>query len=171
MTTEKEKLNSPFQRILKEYSLFHDLNAASLWETVSNGKIKARYVSPFAIILHQNGVYPEVGKGTWIGHFCIVDGSQGLEIGENTEISCGVHIYTHTTHRRCILGRPKEIAPVKIGSCVFIGPNSIISMGSTIEDHAMIASLSFLKPRTHVPPYALYAGNPAVKIGDIRLRR
>lgn len=162
------KINSLFESAFPEVPF---KNAADFWNAVSQRKIRARYISPFAIILHQNGVYPDIGKGTWIGHFCIINGSQGLEIGENCEICCGVQIYTHTTHKRCTLGKPKEIAPVRIGNNVFIGANSIISKDCRISDHAMVAPLSFLKPGTHVPPYALYAGIPAIRKGDMRTRR
>ena len=37
---------------------------------------------------------PKIGKDTWIGYFCLIDGSGGLEIGEHCSISSGVHIYT-----------------------------------------------------------------------------
>jgi len=161
-------VNSPFEVAFEELTVFHDLNAAPWWEHVSEGRIKARYISPFSIILHDNGVYPLIGRGTWIGHFTIIDGSQGLTIGESCDISCGVHIYTHTTHKRCVLGKPKEVKPVKIGNHVFIGPNSVISMGCQIGDHAMIAPLSFLNANTKVPAYAFYAGIPAIKKGDVR---
>lgn len=143
-------------------------NAAEFWQHQSKGRIQARFISPSAVILHENGVFPLIGKGTWIGHFCIIDGSQGLTIGENCNISSGVQIYTHTTHKRCTLGKPKEIASVKIGDNVFIGPNSIISMGCKIGDHAMIAPLSFLGAYRKVPAYAFFAGLPAIRKGDMR---
>jgi serine acetyltransferase len=71
----------------------HSFNAADEWERISKGSIKARYISPFSILLHKNGVYPKIGRGTWIGHFTVIDGSQGLEIGENCDICCGVQIF------------------------------------------------------------------------------
>jgi len=145
MTTKRPILlpNSPFDALI-------DFNSASFWKKQSKGRIQARYISPFAIILHQQGIYPKIGKGTWIGHFCIIDGSQGLEIGENCEVSCGVHIYTHSTASRCTKGKEKKVAPVKIGNNVFIGPNSIISRGCVIEDQTAVSALTF------VPPYTIF---------------
>ena len=35
------------------------------------------------------------GKDIWIGYFCHIDGSGGLEIGDNVTFSSGVHVYTH----------------------------------------------------------------------------
>ena len=44
-----------------------------------------------------------VGRNTWIGPGCILDGSGGgLEIGDWCSISAGVQIYTHNTVNRSI---------------------------------------------------------------------
>jgi len=168
---DPKTINSPFQLSFAEIPFCYDLNAAELWKSISNRKIEARYISPFAVILHKDGTYPRIEKATWIGHFCIIDGSQGLEIGEFCEISCGVHIYTHTTHLRCTRRKEKQVAPVKIGKHVFIGANSIISMGCNIEDNSMVAPLSFVGAHTHIPQWHLYAGQPAIKKGDMRDHR
>ena len=48
---------------------------------------------------------PEIGEGTWIGAFTVLDGSGGLRIGRGCDIGCGVQIYTHSTLRRCVSGR------------------------------------------------------------------
>jgi len=146
--------NSPFEMDFKELGF----NAAKWWEQVSKGRIQARYISPFAIILHQDGVYPKIGKGTWIGHFCIIDGSQGLEIGEGCDISCGVHIYTHSTLKRCLYDMPKQMAPTTIGNNVFIGPNSVISMGCKIGDRVAIGPLSYVAPHSEIPSEHIVEG-------------
>ena len=51
---------------------------------------------------------PEVGEGTWIGAFTVIDGSGGLKIGRGCDISCGAQIYTHSSARRCVSGRAYE---------------------------------------------------------------
>lgn len=137
--------NNPLQQM----KFFEDLNAADYWNKISNGRIQARYVSPFAVILWQKGVgYPEIREGTFIGHFCIIDGTFGLKIGINCDIACGVHIYTHTTAKRATMGIAKEGAPVKIGDHVFIGPNSVVSLGCTIEDRVVVPPLTYVEPFT-----------------------
>ncbi|MFQ6064270.1 MAG: acyltransferase [Candidatus Bathyarchaeia archaeon] len=170
MSQNPRKVNSPFQIAFQELESFHDLNAADLWKVISKDRIKARYISPFAIILYEEktGEYPKIGKNAWIGHFCILDGSQGLAIGKSCNISCGVQIYTHSTHRRCTLELDKEKGKVKIGDHVYLGPNSIVTLDCKIDSHAMIAPLSVLTPGTHVKEYEFYAGSPAVKKGDMR---
>lgn len=87
-----------------------------------------------------------VGKNTWIGPNVILDGTAGLEIGDFCSISAGVQIYTHSTvNWSNSMGKaPTEKAPTKIGNGVYIGPNSIIQMGVTVEDKSVIGAMSFL---------------------------
>jgi acetyltransferase-like isoleucine patch superfamily enzyme len=88
-----------------------------------------------------------VGRHTWIGPGCILDGSGGgLEIGDWCSISAGVQIYTHHTVRRSVsLGvDPIEYASTRIGNGVYLGPNSIVQMGVTIGDQAVIGANSLV---------------------------
>jgi len=140
------------------------MSLAEMWEYRSIGNIKARYISPSTVILYQNGIYPRIGKGTWIGHFTILDGSQGLVIGKNCSIASGSHIYTHSTHELVAKGGEKLVGKVKIGDNVVIGANSIIHYGCTIEDNAIIGALSMLKPNTHVKKGETWVGIPARQV-------
>src|SRR5436853_335325 len=86
---------------------------------------------------------PEIGEGTWIGAFTVIDGSGGLRIGRGCDVSCGVQIYTHSTVRRCVSEREYaaiDRQPVVVGDHVFIGANAVIMMGVTIGDRAVIAA-------------------------------
>ncbi len=111
---------------------------------------------------------PEIGEGTWIGAFTLVDGSGGLRIGRGCDISCGAHIYTHSTMRRCVSGRTyDEIdrAPVTIGDHVFVGANAVIMMGVTIGDRAVVGAGAVV---THdVPANAVVTGVPAKVTGRV----
>ena len=60
----------------------------------------------------------QVGFGTWIGPFTLLDGSGArLRIGSNCNISAGVQIYTHDSVRRVLSGGVADLdaAPVEIG--------------------------------------------------------
>jgi acetyltransferase-like isoleucine patch superfamily enzyme len=111
---------------------------------------------------------PEIGEGTWIGAFTLIDGSGGLTIGRGCDISCGAHIYTHSTVRRCVSGReyPEvDRAPVSIGDRVFIGANAVVMMGVTIGESAVVAAGAVV---THdVPPFTVVGGVPARPIGRV----
>ena len=107
-----------------------------------------------------------VGRNTWIGPGCILDGSGGhLQIGDWCSISAGVQIYTHHTVNRSIsLGeKPIDYAPTRIGDGVYIGPNAIIQMGSTIGDKAIIGANSLVN--RNIPAGAKAFGSP-VRIQD-----
>lgn len=103
----------------------------------------------------------KVGRHTWIGPGVILDGQGGLEIGDYCAISSGVQVYTHHTVRRSVqLGAAEmDKAPTRIGNGVYIGPNSIIQMGVTIGDKAVIGAMSFVN--RDIPAGAQAWGTPA----------
>ena len=88
----------------------------------------------------------KIGKNVWIGPNVVLDGSGGLIIGDYVSISAGVQIYTHDTVEWAVsMGeKPTKQAPVKIGSGVYIGPNTIIQKGVTIGDQVIIGAMSFV---------------------------
>ncbi|WP_270886429.1 acyltransferase [Pedococcus sp. 5OH_020] len=105
---------------------------------------------------------PEIGEGTWIGAFTVVDGSGGLTIGRGCDISSGVHVYTHSSAKRCVSARAYptvDRAPVTIGDFVFIGANATVSMGVTIGDHAVVGAGAVVT--RDVPSYTVVQGVPA----------
>ena len=103
-----------------------------------------------------------VGKNTWIGPNVILDGSGDLTIGDYVSISSGVQIYTHQTVDWSVsLGeKPVKKMATRVGNGVYIGPNSVVQMGVTIEDGAIIGAMSFVNK--DVPAGGRYFGIPAV---------
>src|SRR3984893_19365604 len=104
----------------------------------------------------------KVGRNTWIGPSCILDGSGGgLEVGDFCSISSGVQIYTHDTVKRSVsLGvEPVDYAPTKIGNGVYIGPNAVIQMGLTIGDKVIIGANAFVN--RDIPTGSKAFGTPA----------
>lgn len=89
----------------------------------------------------------EVGRHTWIGPGCILDGSGGgLRIGDHCSISAGVQIYTHhTVNRSLSMGaEPVAYAPTTIGDGVYLGPNVVVQMGVTIGSRVVVGANSFV---------------------------
>jgi acetyltransferase-like isoleucine patch superfamily enzyme len=121
---------------------------------------------PFAWILGE----PEIGKGTWIGPFCLMDGSGGLTIGQGCDFAAGTHVYTHSSALRCVSGREYPVVdrqPVVIGDRVFVGANCVIQMGITIGDEAIISAGSVVTK--DVAPRTVVAGVPARVVGRVNL--
>ncbi len=104
----------------------------------------------------------KVGNNTWIGPNVILDGSGGLVIGDYVSVSAGVQIYTHhTVAWSTSLGDNKpERSATEIGSGVYIGPNSIIQMGTKIGDQAIIGAMSFVNK--DVPKASKWYGHSLV---------
>ena len=103
-----------------------------------------------------------VGKNCWIGPNVILDGSGGgLLIGDYVDISAGVHIYTHNTVNRAISGGVAgvEYAPTRIGSRVYIGPQSVVEKGIAIGDGVVIGAMSLVN--RDVPSDSRVWGIPA----------
>jgi len=101
-----------------------------------------------------------VGKNVWIGPYTILDGSGGgLTIGDNCDICAGVQIYTHNTVNRVMNNSEIEKAPVIIGNNVYIGPNTIISMGCKIGNRVVIGANSFVNK--DIPDNSKAFGTPA----------
>ena len=114
------------------------------------------------------------GKDTWIGYFCHIDGSGGLEIGDNVTFSSGVHIYTHDSNNYRLYNRKKDKkngthidrASVKIGNNVQIGANSVVLKGVTIGNNVVIGALSLVKD--DIPSDSMAVGSPCKVIKKVK---
>lgn len=114
---------------------------------------------------------PEIGPGTWIGAFTLIDGLGGLKIGRGCNVSSGAQILSHSTVRRCVTERKFPDAdrkPTEIGDFVFIGANAVVQMGARIGDHSVIGAGAVVLEDTVVPPYSLVVGVPARVVRDLR---
>jgi acetyltransferase-like isoleucine patch superfamily enzyme len=114
---------------------------------------------------------PEVGEGTWIGAFTLIDGRGGLTIGRGCDISSGAHVLTHSSAWRCVTERAYDQVderPTVIEDHVFVGENATVLMGVRIGHHSIVAAGSVVTEDTVVPPYSLVAGTPARVIRTIR---
>jgi acetyltransferase-like isoleucine patch superfamily enzyme len=102
-----------------------------------------------------------VGRNTWVGPFTILDGSGGLQIGDNCSISAGAQIYSHDTVAWAISGGKEsyEYTSSHIGNNCFIGPNAIIAKGVVLLDETIVGANSFVK--NSFPKGSKIAGSPA----------
>ena len=123
---------------------------------------------PGAYAVHTENIY--IGQGVVIRPGCrlFADSKACIYINRGALLGAGVHVYVND-HK--FSDREKPIAEqgytskrVWIGRESWIGANSIILKGVKIGMGSVIGAGSVV---THdVPPFEIWAGNPARKIGE-----
>lgn len=108
------------------------------------------------------------GREPW--PFIDVTGSQVI-VGHEAVISSGVYVHTHTHHfdKKEWINMPeiKSDRPTVIGKYSFIGVNAqIMHTCKRVGDYSVVAAGSIVTK--DVPDCEIWAGNPAVKIGDVK---
>ena len=129
--------------------------------------LPANPYNPLAWIAGQ----PEIGAGTWIGAFTLIDGLGGLKIGRGCNISSGAQILSHSTVRRCVTeGKHAAIdqRATALGDFVFVGANAVVQMGAQIGDHSVIGAGAVVLEGAVIPAYSLVVGVPARIVRDLR---
>lgn len=109
----------------------------------------------------------EIGDGTWIGPFTMLDGSGGLKIGSTCSISAGVQLVTHDTVRWALSGgkAAPQRSPTRIGDRCYVGSCAIVVRGVTVGDGCVIGAGAVVT--RDVPPGTVVSGTPARRIGVV----
>lgn len=111
----------------------------------------------------------------YIGPFCVLDGSNGLKIGEGCQITSWVTLTSHSSHVSIRLYGKNysgaemigyQCGMVDVGAYSFIGPHAVIMPGTAIGKGSLVAAFSYVKG--DFPDFAIIAGNPAKVVGDTR---
>lgn len=110
-----------------------------------------------------------IGDNVFIGHFNVLDASNGLTIGEGCQITNYVSILTHSSHISIRLYGKKYTehkehrgyvkGSVEIGKYSFIGPHSVIMPGTKIGKGSIVSAYSYVKGE--FPDFSVISGNPA----------
>lgn len=117
-----------------------------------------------------------LGNNVFIGHYNMIDASNGIEIGDGCQLTNYISILNHSSHIAIRLygaGYTKESRPkayfngsVKIGKYTFVGPHSVIMPGTTIGKGSLVSAYSYVKGEFE--DFSIISGNPAKKVGDTR---
>lgn len=107
-------------------------------------------ISSNAVIMNRKSL--RVADHVWVWHHSILDATEGIEIGEGTQIGAWVGIFTHGSENSIrLLGRQFIDIPnaerrgytrgaVQIGAYTFIGAGSVILPGTTIGNGCLIGT-------------------------------
>ena len=131
------------------------------------------------IQLKADRLHPEAGLGGIKTHGVIgipanenvyFDATGNITIHEHAEFAEGVRIYTHKHHWNHSRGLRKDIQKVEavdivIGRDAYIGTNAMV-LAASIGEGAVIGAGAVVTK--DVPPYEIWAGVPARKIGERR---
>jgi acetyltransferase-like isoleucine patch superfamily enzyme len=112
-----------------------------------------------------------------IGDFCSISNStiiarENVMIGNHVFIGGGCKIWDndfhslHASERESAKDPGINTLPIHIGNHVFIGGSSIILKGVNIGDYSIVGAGSVV--RRSIPPYEIWAGNPAVFVKKIQ---
>ncbi len=109
----------------------------------------------------------KMGNLVSVGYNCIMHGMGGIDIGDYTLISPGVHIYAqnHGIARGKLI-RDQDNVPtfVDIGEDCWIGAGAIILGGAIIHKGCVIGAGAVMSGETRA--YEIWAGNPATLIRE-----
>ncbi|NJB86654.1 acetyltransferase-like isoleucine patch superfamily enzyme [Lewinella marina] len=113
----------------------------------------------------------------YVGHYCVLDATGGLTIGEGTQIAAMAGVFSHSSHCAIRLYGQEYIRvpedqkvgyfkkPVSIGSYVYLGAGCKVLPGVSIGDYAVVAAGAIVT--RDVPTCKVVAGCPARIIGDV----
>lgn len=111
-----------------------------------------------------------IGPDTVINSGCVLYTGNGILIGTGCAIAanCTFAPTNHEYRRRDLPIRQQGFRPSKggivIGDDVWIGANCVFLDGAVVGAGCVIAAGSVVRGK--LDPYAIYGGNPLVKLGD-----
>ena len=133
-------------------------------------------ISDTTSLYHRENIH--IGDNVYIGHFCILDGTDDLIINEGVQLAGWNGVYTHSSHIAIRLyGKHYQEIPelhkigykigkVSIGKYTFIGAGAKIFPGVSIGQGSLITANSVVT--RNVEDFQIASGNPAEIIGDAR---
>ena len=116
-------------------------------------------VKPFV-----NIKYPwklSIGDYTWIGEGCIIENLAQVTLGKNVCLSQGCMLVTGN-HNYKKTSFDLFVKPILIEDGAWIGAKAIVCPGVVVSSHAVLTVGSVAV--NNVDPYAVYQGNPGIKI-------
>ena len=118
----------------------------------------------------------DIHNNVWIGHYCLLDASNSIEIHNGVQTGAFVSIFTHSSHISIRLLGDSYLqndtrigyidGKVTIGEYTFIGTSSVIFPGVTIGKGCLIKAGSIVTKS--MPDFSIISGNPASVVGNVQ---
>lgn len=144
-----------------------------IYNRVQKKFMKLTRVSSSTKIMSKNKL--DIADNVWIGHYSLLDASNGIKIGKGVQTGPFVSIFSHSSHVSIrLLGEnylqnDKRIGyinkEVSIGDYSFIGTSSIIFPGVIIGKGCLVKAGSVVTQS--IPDYSIVHGNPAKVVGNV----
>jgi acetyltransferase-like isoleucine patch superfamily enzyme len=117
----------------------------------------------------------DISNNVWIGHYSMLDASNGIKIGKGVQTGPFVSIFSHSSHISIrLLGKSYLQSNERIGYIdgkVVIGDYSFIGTSTTILPNVIIGKGCLIKVGSvitqSVPDYSIVSGNPATIEGSV----
>jgi putative colanic acid biosynthesis acetyltransferase WcaF len=167
------KPGHPFKRFLwivvSAVFFRHSLCLGSLQKRIVLRLFGARIGKKVVIKPSVQIKYPwklEIGDYSWIGEHCWIDNLGQVKIGAHCCLSqrsmllCGNHNYTKTTF-------DLMVGDITLEDGAWLGAGSMVGPGVTMGSHSVLTAFSMAS--ADLSPYAVYRGNPAIKVGERRI--
>lgn len=118
----------------------------------------------------------DLGDNCWIWHHSIIDGSNGVKMGEGVQVGAWVGIFTHSSHLTIRLLGDKYVSfdecsrigyvrgSVEIGDYTFIASSVSVMPGVKIGRGCIITAGAVVTK--DIPDYSIASGNPARCVGS-----
>lgn len=154
--------------------IFRPFMVYGYWNSSTGEFRKRTRISSSTVLVNKKLI--NIGDDCWIGHHSIIDGSNGLKIGQGVQIAGITGIYSHSSHHAIRLCGKKYIemseknrpgyvrGPVEIGDYTFIGVSAVILPGVKIGKGCVIGAGSIVN--IDIPNYSIAVGVPAKIIGS-----
>ncbi|WP_327573392.1 acyltransferase [Roseateles sp.] len=112
---------------------------------------------------HKVHIGIETSPGLMPG--CYIQGSNGIEIGDYTQIAAGVKIIS-ANHLLTDIRAHLKTRPIRIGKYCWLGANSVILPGVELGTYTIVGAGAIVT-KSFPEGYCVIAGNPARIIKDL----
>ena len=159
--------------IIGENSLINDNVRLGFGSNINNFEIGAKSFIDIYAILSGSENKSVIGKNTYIGQNCLIDGSGGIKIGDYVHITSGTMVWTHSSIKQALLGKNLNdksnviFSKVIIENKSWIGGNTTIYPGIKIGSYTAILSNSVVN--RDIPSNKMFGGSPVVFVRNIVL--